>query len=209
MQSGNDKHGRVISARVPLSDYIELLQEAQEKGLSLSDLLLLKLYKGNTIAGAPNTTSVVAPAGCPIAYNKHLESWVPQVAEFVDIDLNDLDYSFNVDGELYVNINHESGKHLTVKDLVKYLSKLEIQISNQKRIIENFGRLREQYDKDILQLDEQRAKGKIKTVTQLKSLIREFARNTFEEEDGKTWRQEVMPLINELQDIEESEESSK
>ena len=47
-------NSKTISARIPVQDYVEFLQDSMSKGISLNDWLLMKIYNSNSKIGNNN-----------------------------------------------------------------------------------------------------------------------------------------------------------
>ena len=47
-------NSKTISARIPVQDYVEFLQDSLNKGISLNDWLLMKIYNSNNKVGTVN-----------------------------------------------------------------------------------------------------------------------------------------------------------
>jgi hypothetical protein len=45
--ANNDSQSKVISARIPMEKYLEILKKAMDLKISVSDYLILKLYEDN------------------------------------------------------------------------------------------------------------------------------------------------------------------
>lgn len=48
-------NSKTISARIPVQDYVDFLQDSLSKGISLNDWLLMKIYNSNSKIGNDNT----------------------------------------------------------------------------------------------------------------------------------------------------------
>jgi len=169
MQNGEDKHGKIVSTRVPLPDYVNLLEEAQERNLKLSELLILKIFSkktGNQIEPTRSNEHEVGSLDCPKVYNEHLQREVSEdLNEFIE---NELDK--------YCNSNHNRGYQECAKELSLKVSKA---------------------------YKEGAERNKIKTVSNLTSLVRAFAKESLHSEDLGSFMKDWRQLAKDLEDLPE------
>lgn len=50
----NDSQSKIISARIPMEKYLEILKKAMDLKISVSDYLILKLYDDNKTRPSSN-----------------------------------------------------------------------------------------------------------------------------------------------------------
>lgn len=76
MTRPSDISTKAIACRVPMQDYIKFLTEASNKGMSISEWLLMKVYSGQSIKGEQKASkSTVA------AKEKEIDKLQKQIAE--------------------------------------------------------------------------------------------------------------------------------
>lgn len=187
MQNGEEKHGRIVSTRVPLPDYVNLLEEAQERGLKLSELLILKIFSkktGNQIEPTRSNEHEVGSLDCPKVYNEYLQKEVSEdLHEFIEYELNEHCVASYQNGEAKAR----NAKTFEINELETRIRELTRELNS--KVIE------------IKELEKQKSP---KTVNGLKKLIREFCDHTFKNrQENLEWRQDVMKFISELDDLEE------
>ena len=51
-------NSKTISARIPVQDYVNFLQDSLSKGISLNDWLLMKIYNSNSKIGNSDTDTI-------------------------------------------------------------------------------------------------------------------------------------------------------
>lgn len=187
MQKGEEKHGRIISTRVPLPDYVNLLEEAQERGLKLSELLILKIFSkknGNQIEPTRSNEHEVGSLDCPKVYNEFLQREVSEdLNEFIECEFDD-----------YRNTSYYKGEAKARNASAQEINELETRIIEYTRELNSKAT-------QIKELEKSKAP---KTVSGLKTILRKFCDHTFKNrQENLEWRQDVMKFINELDDLDE------
>lgn len=179
MQNGEDKHGKIVSTRVPLPDYVNLLEEAQERGLKLSELLILKIFSkktGNQIEPTRSNEHEVGSLDCPKVYNEHLQREVSEdLNEFIEYEL-----------DKYCNSNYNRGYQECERKNIQELKELSLKASKAYK--------------------EGAERSKIKTVSNLTALVRTFAKESLHSDDFGSFMKDWRQLAKDLEDLTEEEE---
>lgn len=143
-------NSKTISARIPVQDYVNFLNESIELGISLNDFLLRKIYSNNKVGNVDkveeNDVEVIYPLLNFInRYEFQITKEVSDVEDFWDDKTTQIIYNNPLHAEDIVGVvidNQKSQKFLyTLQEVVEYIYSLqekleEIRISKRADLLD-------------------------------------------------------------------------
>ena len=109
---------KTISARVPVQDYVNFLQESLSKGISLNDWLLLKIYNSNSKIGNDEIGNI----------------------ELTKEDLESIEYSFDFVYNFYKNVFVNDIWTINKETILELLGDLYNNTTQLQNFLENLNK---------------------------------------------------------------------
>lgn len=109
---------KTISARVPVQDYVNFLQESLSKGISLNDWLLLKIYNSNSKIGNDEIGNI----------------------ELTKEDLESIEYSFDYVYNFYKNVFVNDIWTINKETILELLGDLYNNTTQLQNFLENLNK---------------------------------------------------------------------
>lgn len=109
---------KTISARVPVQDYVNFLQESLSKGISLNDWLLLKIYNSNSKIGNDEIGNI----------------------ELTKEDLESIEYSFDSVYNFYKNVFVNDIWTINKETILELLGDLYNNTTQLQNFLENLNK---------------------------------------------------------------------
>lgn len=171
----SEMNTKSIACRIPISDYVKFLQEANEKGMNLNDWLLIKVY-------GDNGSNIGSPENDFIFSNKDFNN----ITKY-NKDYNNPKYEFALNC-MFKNIKQFYGNTSSKEALL-------LSICNYINDIDYYGSKVDELEMRLLEYENRRAD--INDVrNQLTILINERFKDL---NDRKEFRKEILPLLKELE----------
>lgn len=177
-------NSKTISARIPVQDYVNFLNESIKLGISLNDFLLRKIYSANV----SNSTNNIGG----LSYYENvegLEDLPLEILNFID------DYSFKL-----VPINDPNEIGLRHKN-VKYLLRIDENLSYYHTIQQMVDDLK-QYQNAIKfykEKIEELQKPPVADLSDVKNQLTILIQEKFDYRDRRNYRKELFQLLKELE----------
>lgn len=208
-------YGKIISTRVPIENWVKLKEESNEKGISLSELLLLKLYGSNkpvhneTIKGVDNDNPLTLLLNL---FEYYEGSGVIALKDTNNDNLDPLFFGISYDDNgnpeiTSINIQGYYSDGQTFYTQLDWHKNRFILKHPHSAAKVNDNREEINKLKEVIKLQEEvilkTKKSSITTVYELKKLIKEFAYNTFETREALEFMRDIKEFTDELVDLDE------